>query len=44
MIVTVAGGSTPNMEFNVTSSIQTMTAYIVQVSSGDAGYRNNDIL
>ena len=38
MIVTVAGGSTPNMEFNVTSSIQTMTAYIVQVSSGDAGY------
>lgn len=38
MIVTVAGGSTPSMDLNVTSSIQTMTAYIVQVSSGDAGY------
>lgn len=38
MIVAVAGGSTPNLEMNVTSSIQTMTAYIVQVSQGDAGY------
>ncbi|MFP7297625.1 phosphate ABC transporter permease subunit PstC [Neobacillus niacini] len=38
MIVAVAGGSTPNLELNVTSSIQTMTAYIVQVSQGDAGY------
>ncbi|MFO1443460.1 phosphate ABC transporter permease subunit PstC [Bacillus sp. Bva_UNVM-123] len=38
MIVAVAGGSTPNMNFDVTSSIQTMTAYIVQVSQGDAGY------
>ncbi|WP_230137114.1 phosphate ABC transporter permease subunit PstC, partial [Peribacillus frigoritolerans] len=38
MIVSVAGGSTPNMSMDVTSSIQTMTAYIVQVSSGDAGY------
>jgi len=38
MIVAVAGGSTPNLEWNVTSSIQTMTAYIVQVSQGDAGY------
>lgn len=38
MIVSVAGGATPNASFDVTSSIQTMTAYIVQVSSGDAGY------
>ena len=38
MIVTVAGGSTPSMDFGVTSSMQTMTAYIVQVSSGDAGF------
>jgi phosphate transport system permease protein len=38
MIVAVAGGSTPNLTWNVTSSIQTMTAYIVQVSQGDAGY------
>ena len=38
MIVAVAGGSTPNMSWDVTSSIQTMTAYIVQVSQGDAGF------
>ena len=38
MIVAVAGGSTPKLSFNVTESIQTMTAYIVQVSQGDAGY------
>ncbi|MGP7816253.1 phosphate ABC transporter permease subunit PstC [Niallia sp. 01092] len=38
MIVAVAGGSTPNLSLNVTESIQTMTAYIVQVSQGDAGY------
>ncbi|OLS41788.1 phosphate ABC transporter permease subunit PstC [Bacillus sp. MRMR6] len=38
MIVAVAGGSTPNLDWDVTSSIQTMTAYIVQVSQGDAGY------
>ncbi|PLT35245.1 phosphate ABC transporter permease subunit PstC [Bacillus sp. V5-8f] len=38
MIVSVAGGSTPNMSMDVTTSIQTMTAYIVQVSTGDAGY------
>ncbi|MBD8135058.1 MULTISPECIES: phosphate ABC transporter permease subunit PstC [Bacillaceae] len=38
MIVSVAGGSTPSMSMDVTSSIQTMTAYIVQVSTGDAGY------
>jgi phosphate transport system permease protein len=38
MIVAVAGGSTPTWGWDVTSSIQTMTAYIVQVSTGDAGY------
>lgn len=38
MIVAVAAGSTPNLNWNVTGSIQTMTAYIVQVSQGDAGY------
>lgn len=38
MIVAVAGGSTPTLTWDVTSSIQTMTAYIVQVSQGDAGY------
>jgi len=35
MIVTLAAGSTPNMTFNPLDSIQTMTAYIVQVSLGD---------
>lgn len=35
MIVTVAAGSTPNMTANPLDSIQTMTAYIVQVSLGD---------
>ncbi|MCM3596236.1 phosphate ABC transporter permease subunit PstC [Metabacillus idriensis] len=38
MIVTLAGGATPKLTFDPTESIQTMTAYIVQVSSGDAGY------
>jgi phosphate transport system permease protein len=35
MIVTIAAGSLPNLEFNYFKSIQTMTAYIVQVSKGD---------
>lgn len=38
MIVSVAGGATPGMGWDITSSIQTMTSYIVQVSTGDAGY------
>ncbi|MFA8439925.1 phosphate ABC transporter permease subunit PstC [Pueribacillus sp. YX66] len=38
MIVTIAGGATPTLAFDVTNSIQTMTAYIVQVSLGDATY------
>ena len=36
MIVTIASGSTKNFSFDVTESMQTMTAYIVEVSSGDA--------
>jgi phosphate transport system permease protein len=35
MIVTVAAGATPRMTFDPLESIQTMTAYIVQVSLGD---------
>ncbi|WP_224723110.1 phosphate ABC transporter permease subunit PstC [Paenibacillus vietnamensis] len=35
MIVTLAAGSTPNLTANPLDSIQTMTAYIVQVSLGD---------
>lgn len=35
MIVTVAAGATPNLTGNPLDSIQTMTAYIVQVSLGD---------
>lgn len=36
MIVTIASGSTKNFSFDVTESMQTMTAYIVEVSSGNA--------
>lgn len=35
MIVTVAAGATPQLTVNPFDSIQTMTAYIVQVSLGD---------
>lgn len=35
MIVTLAAGATPNLTWNPLESIQTMTAYIVQVSQGD---------
>ncbi|MBN3522882.1 phosphate ABC transporter permease subunit PstC [Paenibacillus apiarius] len=35
MIVTVAAGATPQLTLNPLESIQTMTAYIVQVSMGD---------
>lgn len=38
MIVSLAGGATPKFDGEMTDSIQTMTAYIVQVSTGDAGY------
>lgn len=36
MAVTLAAGATPKMTMNPLESIQTMTAYIVQVSLGDA--------
>ncbi|KEK19521.1 phosphate ABC transporter permease [Bacillus manliponensis] len=38
MIVVIAGGATPNLSAHPTESIQTLTAYIVQVSLGDAPY------
>jgi phosphate transport system permease protein len=38
MIVSVAAGSTPNLTFNPLESIQTMTAYITQISLGDVSY------
>ncbi|WP_435303607.1 phosphate ABC transporter permease subunit PstC [Staphylococcus agnetis] len=36
MIVSLAAGSSPSFDLDLTHSIQTMTAYIVQVSQGDA--------
>ncbi|WP_100399764.1 phosphate ABC transporter permease subunit PstC [Bacillus sp. FJAT-44742] len=36
MIVTIASGSSKNLTFDITQSMQTMTAYIVEVTSGDA--------
>jgi len=38
MIVTVAAGATPKLTANPLESIQTMTAYIVQVSLGDVSH------
>lgn len=35
MAVTLAAGATPNLDFNYFKGIQTITAYIVQVSMGD---------
>jgi phosphate transport system permease protein len=35
MAVTIAAGNLPNLTLNPLESIQTMTAYIVQVSRGD---------
>jgi len=35
MIVTLAAGATPKMTLDPTESIQTMTAFIVQISKGD---------
>ena len=37
MIVTIASGSNKNFSFDVTQSMQTMTSYIVEFTSGDAG-------
>jgi phosphate transport system permease protein len=36
MAVALAAGSTPQLTFNPTQSVQTMTAYIVSTSKGDA--------
>lgn len=36
MILTIASGSSKNFTLDVTQSMQTMTAYIVEVSGGDA--------
>jgi len=38
MIVSIAGGSTPKLTLNLLESIQTMTAYITQVSLGETPY------
>lgn len=37
MIVTIASGSSKNFTLDITRSMQTMTAYIVEFTSGDAG-------
>ncbi|HLS67132.1 MAG TPA: phosphate ABC transporter permease subunit PstC [Pseudogracilibacillus sp.] len=36
MIVTIASGSSKQLTFDITQSMQTMTAYIVEVTGGDA--------
>lgn len=36
MIVTIASGSSKNFTLDITTSMQTMTAYIVEVTGGDA--------
>jgi phosphate transport system permease protein len=38
MIVAIAAGSTPRLTFNPLESIQTMTAYITQISLGEAPF------
>lgn len=38
MIVTIAAGATPNLTFDPTQSIQTMTAFIVQAATGDTTF------
>ncbi|WP_102345581.1 phosphate ABC transporter permease subunit PstC [Bacillus sp. Marseille-P3661] len=37
MIVTIASGSSKDFTFDITQPMQTMTAYIVEFTSGDAG-------
>lgn len=44
MIVTLAAGSLPNLKFDYLASIQTMTAYIVQVSKGDTPHGSIEYL
>ncbi|MFO7893506.1 MAG: hypothetical protein R6U63_07230, partial [Longimicrobiales bacterium] len=38
MAVTIAAGATPKLTLNPFTSIETMTAYIVQVSRGETPY------
>jgi phosphate transport system permease protein len=38
MIVAIAAGATPNLTLNPLESVQTMTAYIVQVSMGEVSF------
>jgi phosphate transport system permease protein len=38
MIVAIAAGATPNLTLNPLESVQTMTAYIVQVSLGEVAF------
>jgi phosphate transport system permease protein len=38
MLVTIAAGATPKLTFNPADSIQTMTAYIAQLSLGETPY------
>jgi len=40
MIVTIAAGATPTLSLDPTGSIQTMTAFIVQASTGDVSYES----
>lgn len=40
MIVTIAAGQQPNLTFNPLETIETITAYIVQVSLGDVPHRS----
>jgi phosphate transport system permease protein len=38
MVVAIAAGATPNLTLNPLESVQTMTAYIVQVSMGEVSF------
>lgn len=44
MIVTLAAGMLPNMSFNVLESMQTLTAYIVSVSTGDIQFGTTEYM
>ncbi|MCS1351600.1 phosphate ABC transporter permease subunit PstC [Mechercharimyces sp. CAU 1602] len=44
MIVTIAAGATPNLTLDMTDSIQTMTAYMVQAATGDNTYGSTPYL
>ena len=41
MIVSLAAGSSPTTSLSLTSSIQTMTGYIVEIATGDATFGSN---